>query len=274
MSAPSYDTRKSGTVVLGGLLLVGVLVSIEIFGAGASAEGNEIHPSWADDLPIAVLQKDLSPVPEEMERWRIEAEACMASKGYIYDASMVDYALAVDENRYGITQEPSVVDREMPPVGVEGLGPQESASWHEALVGTESMEIELSDGSTLYLSTGGCVETADEAVFVDRVAYFEAVYEIQTALAQSWEAAAGTQRIRSLLDEWSVCMAANGAPFDNLEEAAEATIGDPSVVLAHNGCDQTLSYTQTWVEVESGIQQKMLSSNPIIRNSIADLPHD
>jgi hypothetical protein len=186
----------------------------------------------------------------------------MAGLGYEYDASLVDYDIHVDSNRYGITYVPSTADHLMESTHPGNLSGSEAERWFAALVGDSQSQIELSDGSILYVSDGGCVEVADEAVFGNRTSYLTAVHELQIALVQTWVAASETPTIKQLIKDWSSCMRAEGFDVTDLENAAQLSVSDPDVIDAHQTCDQQLAYTETWVMVEADVQSGLLDERP------------
>lgn len=252
--------RGLSRVFVVGLLLSALAVTWANLNNEANASGH--LPTWASDLPIAVMQDDLSPEQSQMADWRSAAELCMANAGLVYDASAVDYSIRVDENRYGITRLPFSNDHLMDSDGSTGLSPDEAQQWYETLVGVAELEIALSDGSILYIPTGGCVEEADNLAFGDRQEYFTAVHETQIALSEALGRAAESPEIQKLMRDWSKCMATRGFDTPDLEEAAGLSVSDPTVVTAHIECDDSLNYTETWVVAEAEAQRVVLGERP------------
>lgn len=251
--------NRTRYVVIVGLLALGAIIfGVSTFTSEATA--GDGTPAWDSELPIAQLQIDLEPDHASMTVWRTAAETCMDSAGFDYDASAVSFSARVDSNRYGITEAPMPggdADRDS---GAGRLDPEAREDFDRALIGDRQLSVALSDGSTLYLPIGGCVETADNAAFDDRVAYWKGVHETQIALGEALSRTEATPRIQELLVAWRLCMADAGFDVDSLEEAAGVSASDPGIIQAHNACDDQLDYTQTWVEEESRVQTELLET--------------
>lgn len=249
---------------------VGLLaISLIVLGVGAvtlEADAGDGTPSWDAELPLAQLQTDLAPDQETMALWRSTAEACMDSAGFGYDASGVSFkSQLVDSNRYGIAETPIPGSDTGRDSGVGTLDPEMRQQFDKALFGESHLEIALSDGSTLYLPVGGCVETADKAALDDRVAYWRGFHETQIASAESLARTEATPSIQALMSEWRACMADAGFVVDSIEDAAGQSVTDPGVIDAHNLCDDQLNYTERWVEEESRIQAALLEERTDLR---------
>ncbi len=224
-------------------------------------------------LPLAALLQQVSFDEEQHLIVERAIQQCMEGLGFEYD--LVPF-FAVDftdtDHRYGITDEQAagVYGYQRPPKpGDEQRdkleeeltvnAPNRAGAWEAALLGEDTVRIDLESGGWFEYTAGGCLDVGRQAAVDDVAAWMELNERIQRLIGESYADAENDPRVRQALTRWVSCMESAGYVVTSLEDAPYGQGKEAATADAR--CNNASGLAATWMQVESEFQWLLLSEH-------------